>query len=63
MKRTEIQLRCHGCGLTVVTPRDVTDPLNAVFIEDWCPECGNGGFDQPEYFDADGMQIMPSSSP
>lgn len=53
-----IRLSCPQCGKTVDTPRDPdTDPPNAVRMEMSCEECGAGGFDLVDYFDAAGEWI------
>jgi len=41
----------------MMAKREPEDPPGAAVMEDWCPECVNGGFSDPRYFDADGKEI------
>ena len=53
-----ITIICATCGLTAHTPRCDTDPPDAVQLRGIvCPDCDTGGFDMPEYFDANGTSI------
>lgn len=46
------------CGKRVDTPRCDTDPPEAVELHGiTCPDCDNGGFDLPAYFDAGGREV------
>tara|TARA_R110002020_G_scaffold95937_9_gene230087 strand:- start:40052 stop:40294 length:243 start_codon:yes stop_codon:yes gene_type:complete len=57
-----IKIVCANCGREVDTPRCDTDPPNAVRLEGvWCPDCDNGGFDMPDFFDADGNWLEPTA--
>lgn len=53
-----ITLVCPSCSKRVDTPRCATDPPKAVELHGIvCPDCDNGGFDLPSYFDAQGVEI------
>lgn len=56
-KNRKIQLRCPECKRTMMAKREPEDPPKAAVMEDWCPECVNGGFSDPRYYDSDGKQI------
>lgn len=58
MTNDYIRLICQTCGREVDTPRCETDPPSAVMLTGIvCPDCDNGGFDMPTYFDAAGREI------
>mgnify|MGYP000412740404 CR=1 FL=1 len=58
-----IKIICAGCGLEVDTPRCDTDPPKAVRLEGiWCPDCDNGGFDMPDFYDGNGNWMEPTAS-
>lgn len=49
---------CDSCGKAVNTPRCDTDPPNAVEMRGVvCPDCDNGGFDLPVFFDRYGNEV------
>lgn len=53
-----ITLVCGSCSKRVETPRCDTDPPQAVELHGIvCPDCDNGGFDLPSYFDAQGREV------
>lgn len=53
-----IAIICAECGRKVNTPRCDTDPPTAVELRGIvCPDCDNGGFDLPSYFDRDGHEV------
>lgn len=57
MKGT-ITLVCFECGRKVDTPRCDTDPPDAVELHGiTCPDCDDGGFDLPSYFDRNGDEV------
>lgn len=49
-----LTLSCRKCGKTMQTPRSEHDYPEAVSMRLDCPDCWNGDFDEPDYFDADG---------
>lgn len=54
-----ITIICHSCDRKVLTPRCGTDPDEAVVLRGIiCPDCDNGGFDLPMYFDVLGNQVF-----
>ena len=53
-----IKIICATCRREVDTPRCDTDPPNAVKLCGIvCPDCDTGGFDIPEYYDANGNEV------
>ena len=53
-----IKIVCRHCGRAMNTPRCDTDPPTAVELRGIaCPECDTGGFDMPEYYDANGTEV------
>lgn len=59
MKKDQITIECPKCKRSRKTPRHHTDPQGTVKIVLLCPKCDNGGgFEQVDYFDADGKQIL-----
>ena len=53
-----ITLVCGACKRRVDTPRCDTDPPEAVELHGIvCPDCDNGGFDLPSYFDSQGNEV------
>ena len=55
-----IQIVCATCGIKVCTPRCDTDPPDAVELRGIvCSDCDAGGFDMPEYYDAQGNPSNP----
>ena len=53
-----ITLVCEKCGRKADTLRCDTDPPEAVEMHGIvCPNCDTGGFDMPEYYDANGAWI------
>lgn len=53
-----ITIVCDSCGRRVDTPRCDTDPPEAVEMRGIvCPDCDNGEFDLPAYFDRNGIEV------
>lgn len=53
-----ITIVCSGCGKRVETPRDETDHPDAVELHGIrCPDCDNGSFDMPTFFDTEGNEL------
>lgn len=53
-----ITLVCPSCGKRADVSRCDMDPSQAVELRGIvCPDCDNGGFDLPSYFDANGDVI------
>lgn len=53
-----ITIVCPACGTKLDTPRCDTDPPNAAELRGIrCGDCDNGGFDMPEFFDANGEPV------
>lgn len=53
-----IKIICPICARSVDTPRCDTDPTNAVELRGIvCPDCDAGGFDMPEFRDANGSEV------
>lgn len=50
-------ISCHHCQKTVIVDRDPTDPVSSVRAEIICPDCDDGDFDFPKYFDKDGNEV------
>ena len=56
---SRILLRCTECRSEQMVERDESDPPKAVRAEMACPECWDGDFDAPEFFDANGDWVNP----
>lgn len=52
-----VKLRCPKCKATSVAVSDATDPPGTALIHLHCPECNDGDFDEPLYFDVLGSQL------
>lgn len=53
-----ITMVCAECEKEVITPRVEYDPPEAVELHGTvCPDCDNGGFDQPVYYDRSGNEV------
>lgn len=53
-----IPLLCPECGMARLVARGPFDYPEAVRLELLCDECGDGGFDEPFYFDRNGEHIV-----
>lgn len=48
---------CVTCGKRVASPRQPYDYPEAVKMVLKCPDCWDGDFDEPSYFDASGAPV------
>ena len=58
MIQKDIEINCSKCNKLGIANRDETDPPHAVRMQLHCPECNDGNFDEPMYFDAKGKHII-----
>lgn len=55
--RDDVLLRCPKCGREKSAARDSTDPPGTSLVVLQCPECVQGDFDVPGYYDAEGNEL------
>ena len=56
-ENSSILFRCYRCKIEKLVPRVPDDPRNATVVYTFCPQCVQGGFDQTNYFDAQGREL------
>lgn len=53
-----ITIRCPGCSKCMRIPRGDYDPIRAAYFTIPCPQCDDGDFHEPHYFDCDDREIL-----
>lgn len=56
---SRILFRCPKCRKKQMVDRDDTDPPAARLASMVCPDCDDGDFNSPDYFDVGGKWINP----
>lgn len=54
-----VWLRCSKCQKKKLVHREYHDPAEAHFVQFQCPDCNPNGFENIEYFDKAGEQVIP----
>jgi hypothetical protein len=54
-----VTLRCPRCKAEKQSPCDDFDPYGTAVVQIICPDCDDGDFHAPEFFDESGNWIDP----